>query len=301
MSLDPDTAVRPGPRLSWRNILVIAAVHACGAAAVVHAVGNFSWWTVGLALLWLLLCSLSISGGYHRLFSHPTYRAAWPVRLFYVLFGAASVQNAALKWAADHRIHHAKTDHDGDPYNARRGFWWSHLFWNFFQDDEPVDMTRVDDLQRDPLVRFQTRFYVPLALVMGVLLPAAIGLIWGDPIGALLVAGALRIAVQWHLTWSINSVAHAVGTQPYSRSTTARDSWLTAIVTFGEGYHNYHHRFPNDYRNGVRWHHFDPTKWFVWALSKVGLTWDLRRMSDLAITRARDVASRQETLGARAR
>jgi stearoyl-CoA desaturase (delta-9 desaturase) len=97
----------------------------------------------------------------------------------------------------------------------------------------------------------------------------------------------LRLVIQWHATFSINSLAHQLGSQPYSRSTSARDSWVTALVTFGEGYHNFHHRFQGDYRNGVRWFHFDPTKWWVWALSKIGLAWDLRRMPREAIQRAR--------------
>lgn len=277
--------------VSWTNVLVISAVHLIAAFGVVYlTLFRFSWWTVGLGLAWLVFCSLSITAGYHRLFAHPTYKATWPVRAFFLFFGAASFQNAALKWSADHRLHHAETDQASDPYNARRGFWWAHLIWNFYADPAPVDVGRVVDLQRDPLVRLQARGYLPLALLGAAALPAALGLLWGDPLGALLCAGILRVAVQWHLTWSINSVAHTIGRQPYSRSTSARDSWVTALVTFGEGYHNYHHRFPGDYRNGVRWYHFDPTKWLIRTLAGVGLAQDLRRMPREAIARARAVA-----------
>ena len=117
--------------------------------------------------------------------------------------------------------------------------------------------------------------------------PFCLGLIWGDPIGALVVAGFLRLVMQWHATFSVNSVAHYIGSRPYSLKNSARDSFVTALITLGEGYHNFHHRFQSDYRNGVRWYHFDPTKWWVWSLSKVGVCRDLRRVPADAIERAR--------------
>ncbi len=283
-------------RLNYTNTIFLATAHLAAAFAIVYlCVFHFSWWSLGLGLIWGVFCGLAITGGYHRLFAHPTYKAAWPLRLFYLLFGAASVQNSALKWSADHRDHHAETDHDADPYNAQKGFWWSHIGWVFFEKRAGERMERVDDLKSDPLVRFQDRFYIPMAVTTAVLVPLFIGFAWGDPIGAMLCAGFLRLVVQWHATFAINSVAHMVGTQPYSDATSARDSWITSLITFGEGYHNYHHRFQGDYRNGVRWYHFDPTKWFVWSMSKVGVTSDLRRMPRQAIegAKARMNAARQ--------
>ena len=275
-------------KLNLTNTVFIATAHLIAAAAVLYMVFvHFSWWTLGMALIWGTLCGLAITGGYHRLFAHPSYKTVWPIKMFYLLFGAAGIQNSALKWSADHREHHAETDHEADPYNAQKGFWWSHIGWVLFQKDQELDLRRVEDLVEDPLVRFQHRFYIPLAILIGAGVPFALGFIWGDPWGALLCIGFLRLVVQWHATFSINSLAHQIGTQPYSTSTSARDSWVTALVTFGEGYHNYHHRFQGDYRNGVRWYHFDPTKWWVWSLSKVGLAWDLRRMPSEAILRAR--------------
>ncbi|MHC4958263.1 MAG: acyl-CoA desaturase [Planctomycetota bacterium] len=275
--------------INWYNIAVLAVFHLLAIAAVVYmATVHFSWWTLGLGVLWFVFCGLSITGGYHRLFSHPTYRAAWPVRFFFLLFGAASLQHSALKWSADHREHHSEVDHEeDDPYAITRGFFWAHMGWLFFKRTKPIQYERVADLEKDPLVMFQHKYYVPMAILGGAVLPALLGMLWGDWLGALLVAGPLRLVVLWHVTWSINSVAHTIGTQPFSTSDTARDSWVTALVTLGEGYHNYHHRFPADYRNGVRWYHFDPTKWTVWALSKVGLVSDLKRVPDKVIDAAR--------------
>jgi stearoyl-CoA desaturase (delta-9 desaturase) len=270
----------------WTNILVIGVAHLLALVGVGWLVFvQASPWTIGLGLLWFALCGMGVTGGYHRLFAHKSYRAAWPVRLFYLCFGAAAVQNSALKWSSDHRVHHAFTDRDGDPYNIRRGFFWAHMGWILFKDPA-VERDNVRDLAADPLMRFQDRFYIPLAVLFGAVLPWSLGWIWGDPWGALLVAGFLRLVLEWHATFFVNSLAHTLGSRPYCRVGTARDSFLTAIVTLGEGYHNFHHRFQADYRNGVRWYQLDPTKWLVWSLSKVGLTSDLRRTPPQAIERA---------------
>jgi stearoyl-CoA desaturase (delta-9 desaturase) len=282
----------------WTNILFLSTFHALALAAIAWLVfGRTSPLTIALGAVWFACCGLAITGGYHRLFAHPTYNASLPVRLFYLLFGAASVQNSALKWSADHRLHHATTDTDEDPYNIRRGFWWAHIGWIFYKKPGEGDPRRVKDLVADPLIVWQDRNYVWLALVFGGLVPLGLGFLWGDPIGALLVACCLRLVLQWHATFAVNSFAHWLGSQPYSRSTSARDSFLTALITLGEGYHNFHHRFQADYRNGVRWYHFDPTKWFVWTLERIGLTWDLRRTSPETIERAL-IAVRAESRGA---
>ncbi len=263
-------------RLSVVNTSFLATAHAFALAGLVYHVLNFRVETLLLALAYGACCGLAITGGYHRLFSHPTYKANALLRAFYLWFGAASVQNSALKWSADHRIHHSRTDTNEDPYNIRRGFWWAHIGWVLFEERD-ADLSSVGDLKKDPLVMFQDRYYVPLAILSGAVVPALLGALWGDWLGGLLVAGFLRLVVEWHSTFSVNSFTHMIGKQPYCRKGSARDSWLVALITFGEGYHNYHHRFPIDYRNGVRWFQFDPTKWFVWTMSKIGVTRDLRR------------------------
>jgi stearoyl-CoA desaturase (delta-9 desaturase) len=289
--------------IDWRNTLVIASVHILAAVGIWWmAAVHFSWWTLGLGLLWFAFCGLSITGGYHRLFSHPTYKAAWPIRLFYLVFGAASVQNSALKWSDDHRRHHRHVDEEEDPYNINQGFWWAHIGWVLAKDPRAAAreaMLNVPDLKKDPLVVWQNKYYVPLAFVFGAALPFALGLLWGDPIGALLVAGFLRLAFQYHATFAVNSVAHYIGRRPYTDKNSARDHFLTAVITLGEGYHNFHHRFQADYRNGVRWYHLDPTKWFVWSASKVGMTWDLMRVPDERIESARQMM-REKRAAARA-
>ncbi|MCA8981835.1 MAG: fatty acid desaturase [Planctomycetes bacterium] len=274
--------------LDWTNVLFIGTAHLLALAGVVWLIAmDFHWQTLVLAIVWLVFSSISITGGYHRLFSHPTYKASWPLRLFYLCFGAAGVQNSALKWSSDHRVHHAKTDTVEDPYNINQGFWWAHIAWILHRDDRQIDPAKVKDLMNDRLVVFQHKYYLPLAIVFGAVLPFSLGLLWGDPWGALLVAGFLRLVLQWHATFSVNSFTHMIGSQPYSTRGTARDSFLAALITMGEGYHNFHHKFQADYRNGIRWYHFDPTKWWVYCLSKVGVTRDLRRTPKERIESAR--------------
>lgn len=276
-------------RPHWTNILVIVSAHVMAAVAIYYLVAvRYSGWTVGLAVLWFLMSGLAITGGYHRLFAHRSYRAASPVRLLYLLFGSAAVQNSALVWSADHRAHHAGTDREGDPYNIRRGFWWAHIGWVFFHaPGERRDESTTRDLDADALIRFQHKHYILLAVCFGLVLPGLVGLLWGDPLGAMLVAGFARLVFQWHVTFSVNSFAHWIGRRPYSVATSARDSFVTALISLGEGYHNFHHRFQADYRNGVRWYQFDPTKWLVWTMSKLGVARDLVRMPPIVIARAR--------------
>jgi stearoyl-CoA desaturase (delta-9 desaturase) len=285
-------------QIDRKNTTILVLVHLLAVAAIVYlATTPFSPWTVGLAVLWFVLSGLSITGGYHRLFSHRSYQAHPLVRGFYLLFGTAAVQNSALKWSGDHRRHHAQTDRDPDPYSVKVGFLWSHIGWVLYQPTHFTDPDQVRDLHADRLVMIQHRYYVPIALMMGAVVPGLLGLIWGDPIGALLVAGFLRLVVQWHATFSVNSLAHTIGSQPFTTANSARDSFWTAIVTLGEGYHNFHHAFQHDYRNGIRWYHLDPTKWTLWSFEKVGLANNLRRVAPATIEARREKISQEQRAG----
>src|SRR4029077_3551220 len=133
--------------------------------------------TVTFLVLWLCV-GMSVTAGYHRLFSHKTYQASWPVRLFFLVFGAAALENSVLNWSADHRIHHSHVDHDRDPYNIQRGFWWAHIGWIFY-DVERDNQGAVRDLLEDPLVRWQDRWYKTIGLTVAVGIPLAVGLLTG--------------------------------------------------------------------------------------------------------------------------
>ena len=245
-------------------------------------------WHYGLSLFQVLLflffftaTGLSITLGYHRLFAHRAFKARLPVRLACLLFGASAFENSVMEWASDHRRHHKHVDHDDDPYDITKGFFHAHMGWILFKLNAEPPMDNVPDLEKDPLVMWQHRNWLAIAAVFGFVLPALIGWAYGgwvSALGAFLIAGILRVVCVQHCTFCINSLCHTIGNRPYSSKCTARDSWLMALVTFGEGYHNYHHEFQHDYRNGVKPWHFDPTKWLIWILSKVKLTADLRQV-----------------------
>lgn len=249
-----------------------------------HGYG-LSHWLVFLAVLFAN--GLSITAGYHRLWAHNTYRAHALLKWFFALFGAGATQNSILVWASGHRRHHRHVDGEGDPYSAKRGFWFSHIGW-MLRDYTTGrdDFSNAPDLQRDPVVMFQHRHYVPLAIGMNLAPALLAGVLLGDIWGHLLVAGFLRLVVNHHVTFFINSLAHYWGKQPYTDTNTARDNMWLALITYGEGYHNFHHLFQNDYRNGVRWWQFDPTKWLIRLASWLGLARDLNRVPDFKIHKA---------------
>jgi stearoyl-CoA desaturase (delta-9 desaturase) len=276
----------PSPGICWTTVAGLGVIHAGAAAGVVYGVLRPSVPTLVLAATLYVVCGLSITAGYHRLFAHRTYRPVAVVRWFFLFFGAATFQNSALSWSADHRAHHADTDGPSDPHAVVKGAWFAHIGWLFRRRDASADVTRQSDLWAVRSIRLQHRFYAVLAVSAGLLLPALIASRWGDFWGGLLVAGFLRVALMLQTTFCINSLAHLVGRPRYDGDASARDSVLTALVTFGEGYHSFHHRFPFDYRNGVRWWQWDPGKWLIWSFGRVGLASKLRTASKSSIVKA---------------
>jgi len=239
-----------------------------------------TWW---LALIMATLTGMSITAGYHRLYSHTTYKTCWPVDVFFAIFGACSFQGSILEWSTDHRTHHRYVDTPKDPYNIKQGFWHAHMDWILKLDYSKRDFSNVEDLTRNPVVRFQHRFFLPIAILSSFGLPTLIACLWNDPLGGFMIAGLLRMVVNHHFTFCINSVCHVFGKRTYTLEQTARDNWFTALFTWGEGFHNFHHQFALDYRNGIRWFHFDPGKWLIWTLRTLGLARDLKKIDDETI------------------
>jgi stearoyl-CoA desaturase (delta-9 desaturase) len=244
-------------------------------------------WLVFFLFLWA--SGLSVTGGYHRLWAHRSYEAHVAIRLCYAIWGAAAVQNSVFYWASDHRRHHRYVDDsDLDPYSARRGFWYAHMGW-ILRDYHPNsgDFSNIKDLQRDPILQWQHKHYLALVLATNLGLPLLIGYLHGKLWGTFLLAGLLRLVVNHHLTFLVNSLAHFWGRRPYSEANSSRDNSLLALLTYGEGYHNYHHHFQYDYRNGNEWWHFDPTKWLIKAMTWLRLTHKLQKASRFQIEKAK--------------
>ena len=239
--------------------------------------------------VYVFVVAMVISGGYHRYFAHKTFQCHSILKVFYLIVGAAAFQQSALVWASDHRFHHRYVDTDKDPYNIKKGFWWAHVGWMLAKDPESRStlLDNVPDLAKDKWVMGQHKYWVWISIPLAFGIPLLIGFLIGRPMGMLLWAGILRIVITHHTTFTINSVAHKFGTQPYSDRNSARDVWWLAPFLCGENYHNYHHCFQGDYRNGVRWYHYDPTKWALWLLSHTPLVREPHRAPSHLILRAR--------------
>lgn len=286
--------------VDWTNTLFIGITFMIALVGVPLYGWHYgvSWFQAGLFLFFFVATGLSITLGYHRLFSHLSFQATGLVRWATLIFGAAAFENSALCWAANHRRHHKFVDQDDDPYNIGKGFFHAHIGWILFQYSPALSFEGVKDLQQDKLVMWQHRRYREIAFATSFGLPALLGLMaegWSGALGGFLISGLMRMVFVHHMTFFINSLCHTIGRQPYSNKCTARDSAIMALFTFGEGYHNFHHAFQHDYRNGVKPWHFDPTKWCIWLLHKLGLAWQLRRVPDEAIILA-EIAEQQRRL-----
>jgi len=288
--MTPKTRVDVLPPINWPATLMfiitgLAAVTLVPWYALTFEVSAGAWI---LAVVLLAITKLSITAGYHRLWAHRTYSAHWSVRLFYMVFGSMAIQNSVFEWASGHRKHHINVDDvDLDPYSAKRGFWFSHIGWMIRKYPSGInDFANIKDLERDPILAFQARHYLKIAVGTNVGITALAGWAIGDFWGAMMVAGVLRLVVSQHFTFFINSLAHMWGSRPYTDSNTARDNGILAFVTFGEGYHNFHHYFAHDYRNAIRWWQWDPTKWLIATLGSMGLARNLKRVPRVQIQRA---------------
>ncbi|MCC5805946.1 MAG: fatty acid desaturase [Opitutales bacterium] len=271
-------------KINWTTLVFVVSYHLLLVGMAPFAFGVLSWSAWTGFLITFVVGGLTITAGYHRLYAHKAYEAR-PVFEWAVLLGSTlAFQWSALVWSHDHRLHHNHVDTDKDPYSVKKGFWHAHMLW-LFTYRRKFDRALVADLLRNPRVVFQDRYY--LALTIGVN-AAVLGLacLFMPPLAAFWAVILLRIFAVHHCTWFINSLAHVWGSRTYARELSAVDNAVLAFLTFGEGYHNYHHAFASDYRNGVRWYHFDPTKWLVRAASLVGLTSHLRVIQTVRVQKA---------------
>lgn len=256
--------------LAW-----FSAVHV-GAAAAVYYLALVRWNTptVVMACTLFLLCHLSITMGPHRLYAHAAYKAHPVLEMVLLVLFSGTIQSSALWWSAYHIRHHLFSDTEQDPYTVKHGLLWAHCLWLLYSTDEVPPQGR--RLMRNPLLVWQHKQHVRLGLLIGLLLPTALGALWGDWLGGLLVGGFLRLCAQYHATWCINSVSHSFGHRRYGGTATTNP--LLGIPTVGEGSaHDRHHCAPGDYRIDPRWWAPDIGKWVIWLCSCIGLASDLRR------------------------
>lgn len=238
---------------------------------------------VGLLVMYILSI-FTISAGYHRLFAHRTFKTGKVIKSILLFLGASTIENSALSWSSDHRMHHKHEDTDKDPYNINEGFFYAHIGWIMLKSSKAAPLAK--DLANDPLVAFQHKYYYPIVLISNFIPFAILFALTGAWIGSLTFGVTLRLLIIHHVTYCINSYCHTIGSQPYTDKNTAKDSAIAGLFTFGESYHNFHHTFQLDYRNGYRWYNIDMTKWILFVWEKIGLVTNMKRTPDAQVLAA---------------
>ena len=230
----------------------------------------FSWrnFLTAVFLYWVAT-GLGISLGYHRLHTHRSYRAPRLLEYFFAICGSLTLEGGPITWVATHRIHHQKSDHEGDPHSPRDGMWWSHVGWILFGESldrlTGIVCKYAPDLGKDRFyVWLNKYFWFPLVVLAAALL--AIGgwqlFLWGI---------CVRVVFGLHATWLVNSATHMWGGRRFSTRDDSRNNWWVALLTFGEGWHNNHHAHPTSARHGLAWYEFDPSWITLTILRKLGI------------------------------
>jgi len=267
--MDLQTLNRKQPsetKVNWITTGFMVAFHLGAIAALFF----FSWKAVLVsAFLWWVSGSLGIGMGYHRLLTHRGYKT--PKWVEYVLTTCATLalEGGPIFWVATHRIHHQKSDQEGDPHTPLDGKWWAHMGWILTGKSMHHDTTTlaryVPDLAKDKFHLWITKYhYVPI-VVLGVLLLTLGGLpllLWGI---------FLRTVIGLHCTWMVNSITHTWGSRRFVTRDLSTNNWWVALLTFGEGWHNNHHAHPVSARHGIAWYEVDVNWYGIWALKKLGL------------------------------
>ena len=254
---------------------------------------SVGWFELILFLTGYYMANISVGLGLHRLWSHDTYKTNKYVEFVLAVLSAGTLQGPALSWASNHFDHHTYTDTEKDPHTPQKyknrfiGFLWSHMGWMLVGEGSYKSINRVTMLKlgSNKILRWQLKYYWQIAAVMNTIVPAFVGFVFG---GTALAAytGFLFIglgrALQQQATFFVNSLCHFVGTQKYTNGT-SRDIWWLAIMLLGENWHNFHHAFPSDYRNGAKWYQADVHKWLIYLMSKCGLAWGLKRTAKVRV------------------
>ncbi|CAE7267439.1 unnamed protein product [Symbiodinium sp. KB8] len=270
--------------MNWTHCILLSAL------PVLVLIGCLTtplrWETAATAVVYYFLTGLGITAGYHRLFSHRSFEASPFFRVLLLLLGSGSVQGSILWWCRDHRAHHRYVDTEKDPYSIQNGLFYAHIGWMLVRKERSkVGPADIKDLENDAWIRAQHKYYPLFAIFMAFVLPTLVcGLLFGDYWGGYFYAGVARLVFVHHSTFCVNSIAHWLGDADYTDGHSARNSFITALITIGEGYHNFHHE---DYRNGAEWYHYDPTKWFIAMAEKLGLAHNLTRFPKNEIVKER--------------
>jgi len=269
---------------NWPMIVYLILVHVTGFLGLL-SLTSVHWQTLVWAIFCYVCSGIGITGGAHRLWAHRSYSAHWSVRVILMLGNSMASQGSIWHWSRDHRTHHKYSETPGDPHNATRGFFYSHVGWLLVKKDQSVieagRKIPMDDLAADPVVMFQKKLDPWWNLFWCFAFPAIVPpYFWGESMYlAFLVASAFRYTCVLHATWTVNSIAHSFGYRPYDPTINPAQNFWVATWALGEGWHNWHHKYPYDYATSEYGclKNLNPTKLFIDTFAFFGLVWDRRR------------------------
>jgi len=279
-------------QIVWLNVALMTYLHLSALYGVFLLFTKAKWATWLFTYFYMIFCGLGITAGAHRLWSHKAYNARWPLRLILMIAQTSAHQNSIFDWVRDHRVHHKYTDTDADPYNAKRGFFFSHVGWLMAKKHPEViakgKMIDMSDILADPIVRFQKKYFIPLMVFNCFFLTTFIPMyFWGESLSCAWYCSTIfRYCFGLNATWLVNSAAHIWGMKPYEKSISPSNNPWVAGVALGEGWHNYHHVFPWDYKTaelgnyGSNW-----TTAFIDFFSNMGWAYNLKTVSTETIKR----------------
>ncbi|KAK4883051.1 hypothetical protein RN001_006370 [Aquatica leii] len=261
----------------WRNVIAFLYLHIAGLYGFYLILFVCSWKTTVWTILYAFIAGQGITAGAHRLWAHRSYKAKLPLRIILMICQTAAFQNHIYEWVRDHRVHHKFTDTDADPHNASRGFFFSHIGWLMLKKHKDVMVkgktVDMSDIEADPVVRFQ-RFMFDTAIIHPVVF-------WNENAWiSWYAAGIFRYTISLNFTWLVNSAAHIWGTKSYDKSIKPTENVYVAIAAFGEGWHNYHHVFPWDYKAAeLGDYSLNPSTMIIDFFAKIGWAYDLKTVS----------------------
>jgi len=244
------------------------AMHVVAIAGVIWL--GWSWSGLALAIAFYYLRMFGITAGYHRYFSHRSFKTSRAGQFFFALLGTLAVQKGVLWWSAHHRRHHKHSDQPDDVHSPRQGgFWWSHVGWILDSVHEETDWRRIPDLAKFPELVWLNRWYLVVNVASAVLLLAIGGawaLVWGFFVSTVLL---------WHGTFTINSFSHIIGRRRYQTTDDSRNNLILALITMGEGWHNNHHYYMRATNQGFFWWEIDLSYYLLRLMQLAGLVWDI--------------------------
>ncbi|XP_063363567.1 acyl-CoA Delta(11) desaturase-like [Cydia amplana] len=297
VSFEDKLLPQAGPRVYrvvYSNILIFGYWHLGGLYGLYLCFTTVKWATILFNAILHVAAVWGVTAGAHRLWSHGSYKAKRPLQIILMLSHSLASQNTIIHWARDHRLHHKYSDTDADPHNATRGFFYSHIGWLLVKKHpEAIKKGKtldVSDLYDNPILQFQEKYYLYLTTLLTFILPALIPVYyWGETLNNAHHTSILRLMIGFNFAFLVNSAAHKYGNKPYDKYMTPTQSVTLSLATLGEGYHNYHHVFPFDYRTSEFGNNYiNLTTKLIDFMAWIGWAYDLKYASaDLVMKRAK--------------